>query len=794
MWGMTSFLRLLKSGFLLFFILVICPAVLWAAVAQTVTQNSLSADKTVVKPGLPQMLKIEESPGQGVTFSFTPVLRQSQIKIQEKGYAHFSLRDGGFVETVGFPRLPFISRLVAIPEGAKVSVTLGASSSRILNNISVEPAPPRYEDNDDYVALPVKEDAKAYASNELFPAAPYEFIETGRLRGVRVGVLRLYPAQYRAAKKQLVVYDNLNVQIRFQGVIATAPKSKWTAADIGIVGMFANSKTLSGLIQSYVFPSSVPALSLSDDYMNLEYLIVTHPDFEDAADTLADWKNEKGIRTVVQDLDTTGWTVEEIDTYVSNAYSLSGGTLKYLLIMGDSDYVPVSYYEVCADGSTTCTTLDIASDLFYAEFDGDIYPELAYGRIPSNTLDEAYAAVDKILSYEQDPPSNFYYYQNFTFAGYFQDNGSDGGSAVANDGIDDRSFIETMETVRDALLLEGKTVDRIYTPGSSYLTTNPDGPQYYEDGTTPLPADLLVQYDAGGTNIGFPWDGDTTQIVDDFNSNRSLLFHRDHGNYNGWSSPTLHSSDLSSLTNTSFPVLFNVSCLTGRYDHETGWWSDQTEESFAEQSLALANHGPASLVTAARATSTSLNNTMSKGLFDALWDGVVSDSDHHDASTGADVPITRLGDVLNYAKLYVDLHHSSIDQHFHHYYVAGDPTLEILRSMPLRSTTAGFKNLFDVMDAVKTGRPLDLQVIFREYELRDVVITLYIDPTHYVSAKEIFMTAATDQGMGRTYQFDTSELLKDQEWLQRFTAAPESFPVHVTVRAKGYAPLRYFPR
>lgn len=778
----TKFTRLALSCFL-----ILAPGFCHAAVAQTLTKNVLSTSAVAAKAGVAEMLKVSEDQTQGLTLSFTPVVQKSAVRINSKAYSRFHMESSGYVERYGYPRLPFVSRLVAIPDGMDVSVAVTKSAPRALTGVSVEPAPPPYEDNELYEAPPVKENAKAYASAALFPPKPYEFVETGRLRGVRVGVLRLYPLQYRAAEKKLLIHDNLEAQVKFQGTATATVKPKWTLSDSAVTGMLINKSTLGGLIQKYDF-NSIPAVSLSEDYVDLEFLIVTHPDFKDAADALAEWKNEKGIKTIVRDLNTTGSTVAEIDEYVENTYDLCGGTLQYLMILGDSEYVPTDYYQVCADGDTTCTTVDIATDLPYAEFDGDVYPELAYGRIPANSLDEANAAVNKILSYEQDPPTGAFYYDNFTFAGYFQDNGSDGGADVANDGIDDRSYIQTQETIRDALVLEGKTVERIYTAGSTYLTTNPDGPQYYEGGVTPLPSEILVQYDAGGVNVGYAWDGNSTQITDDFNSNRSLLFHRDHGNWNGWSSPSFKYGDLAGLTNTDYPVLFSINCLTGRYDHETGWWSDQSLESFAEQALVLPDHGPASLVAASRATSTSRNNTMSKGLFDALWDSVVTDSSHPDAS-GGDDPILRLGDVLNYAKLYVTLHHSSFTEHFHHYYVAGDPTLEILRDPAFRFVAFDIRSWLETREALLAGRTVQMSVVTPMRDPR-ALVKLYLGNEHYILGKEVGSTV-TKGGMKRTYSFDLAQFATQGKlWLSQVKLAPTSYPMRLSMTAPGYQPLR----
>jgi hypothetical protein len=88
-----------------------------------------------------------------------------------------------------------------------------------------------------------------------------------------------------------------------------------------------------------------------------------------------------------------------------------GGTLRYLVLVGDADpamtvdravrrrSVPVHHSRAVINvryGSTS----EIATDNWYADLDDDRTPELAVGRIPSDSAEELAALVSKILAYE----------------------------------------------------------------------------------------------------------------------------------------------------------------------------------------------------------------------------------------------------------------------------------------------------------------------------------------------------------------------------------------------------------
>jgi len=73
----------------------------------------------------------------------------------------------------------------------------------------------------------------------------------------------------------------------------------------------------------------------------------------------------------------------------------------YVLLLGDVKHVPCSYEpgEIIKGWERDPR---IASDNHLADRDGDGLPDLAVGRLPANTREEAVALLDKVLAYEQN--------------------------------------------------------------------------------------------------------------------------------------------------------------------------------------------------------------------------------------------------------------------------------------------------------------------------------------------------------------------------------------------------------
>jgi hypothetical protein len=213
----------------------------------------------------------------------------------------------------------------------------------------------------------------------------------------------------------------------------------------------------------------------------------------------------------------------------------------------------------------------------------------------------------------------------------------------------------------------GYNVGRIYVSTAGAPT-----PQLYID-DTPVPADVIA-------SISDPVDA-TSNMISATTEGQLMAAHRDHGDTGGWSHPSFNSAHLDKITGKTPTMFYSVNCLTGQFD-----LTAPIRESFAEKILRMKGAAP-SLIAATRVSHTWLNNDLMKGLFDAMWGGVLPTF----PSGIASYPIrrNRLGDILNYGKVYltVALSGSSeyIKDQFEIYHIVGDPTLEIWRTKPLRA-------------------------------------------------------------------------------------------------------------
>jgi hypothetical protein len=144
-----------------------------------------------------------------------------------------------------------------------------------------------------------------------------------------------------------------------------------------------------------------------------EYLIITHADFLEAAQRLAEHRRESGLSVEVVEVEDLydefsygQMSSDAVRDFIAHAYRTWQQPPVYVLLAGNTHYayrssrpsfVPTLYYFSRRRGQA-------GTDFLYSLVDGqDQLPDLAVGRLSWLNLDEALVSVDKIIAYDQVP-------------------------------------------------------------------------------------------------------------------------------------------------------------------------------------------------------------------------------------------------------------------------------------------------------------------------------------------------------------------------------------------------------
>jgi hypothetical protein len=157
-----------------------------------------------------------------------------------------------------------------------------------------------------------------------------------------------------------------------------------------------------------------PAMPFASE-AGYEYLIVTHPDFREAADRLAAHRTEADdLRTLVVNVgdlyDLFNHGVPHPDAIkrgLQHVYeSWPEPRLRYALLMGDASW---DWHAVEFDNRTFIPTRyrigtgpEYAGDAWFAMPEGSDMPKFCMGRLPVKTAEEAEGVVSKIIAYGEE--------------------------------------------------------------------------------------------------------------------------------------------------------------------------------------------------------------------------------------------------------------------------------------------------------------------------------------------------------------------------------------------------------
>lgn len=149
------------------------------------------------------------------------------------------------------------------------------------------------------------------------------------------------------------------------------------------------------------------------------YLIITHPDFYEAVQPLATYRQAQGESVAVitteelyDEFNAGIYHPQAIRDFLVYAYANWSPRPVYLLLVGDASLDPKNYRGNSLPDRLPAYYLDTPLygqapiDHWYATVSGaDALPDLIIGRLPVQSVSQLHTMIDKIQHYEQNPPA-----------------------------------------------------------------------------------------------------------------------------------------------------------------------------------------------------------------------------------------------------------------------------------------------------------------------------------------------------------------------------------------------------
>ena len=557
---------------------------------------SFAAEQNYTDSWGKQGLSLNRQGSEGLNLNFSiQHFSFSDIDINGERMTSIEFSESFLPNETGAPNLPGISRKIAVPNGATPVLEIVSMRTEHFSNMEIAPSP-RIPLDTERGPLSYNKDPEIYSRNSFYPAQPVELSEINKMRGVDVCMLNIQPYQYNPVTKELIVYRDIEINIRFVGGNGTFGEDRY------------RNRWWDSILEDAIFNfSSLPQIDYNQRSANntrstgYEYLIIVpnDPVFSQWADSIKKFRNEEGIYTGVVKLSDIGTSVSAamLETYINTAYTTWDIPPVAVLLLGD-------FGQASANATTITSPIwdsYCVSDNIYADTDNDDMPEIIFARITAQNASQLESMVGRFLKYERRPPTNPGFYANPITALGWQT---------------ERWFQICSETVggfwKNVL---GKTpvrINEIYdgTPGSTWSTA--------QNTTT-----VVGVFGPGGlgyipaqpSSLGGWSGGNATMINNALNAGSFMLMHRDHGMETGWGEPSYTNSSINGLTNTDLSFILSINCLTGKYNYG----SECFTEKFHRYTYNNQPAGALGLIAASETSYSFVNDTYVWGMMDNMW-------------------------------------------------------------------------------------------------------------------------------------------------------------------------------
>ena len=582
----------------------------------------ISIDKYSTPDSPPVVQLISDDANSTIIKVDIPGFYINEFSAEGKTYQSISFDTDGITREVGFPEIPNIAKILAIPNQGSVSIEiLETSPIQTIKNINVPPARESWEEGKPETAY--LENVAAYNSEDIYPRNFARVEDPAVFRDFRIARVSIFPIRYSPAKKEIQAVTSITIKINYLAGSGINPK---TTPDKPIAPSFAK------LYRNFIFNYEQV---LQRRYNGMEtghsLMLCIMPDiYVEEFQPYAEWKHKSGTEIIIKKFSEIGANQSNPDiikNYILNVYNTWENVPTHILIVGDFGSpvgnAPVKYW--------TGLGWTFVSEDYFVELEGnDYFPEMMIGRFTNyngnggggeNILK---IMVNKFLKYEK--------YPNVSATAWYKK-----GIVCSNN-----QYQSQVETKRFAaqLMMQNGGFTSVDTMMSNWQCTY-----------------------------------DESDIVTAINNGRSYLNYRGEGWSDGWHANCYYfsSSYVNGLNNSNkLTFVTSIGCGVAMFDEGNCFGETWIEMG----SLTEPPRGACAFIGPTSNTHTAYNNAIDKGIYLGMFPPIMQPGEALDSP----------GEALLGGKLYMYQRFGGSDPYVQYHYkiycVLGDPSMHIWKDIP----------------------------------------------------------------------------------------------------------------
>jgi len=518
-------------------------------------------DNSTSRAESPKVTLISDNPGSTVLQIDLSGFAMNDLITPEKTFKSIDLFTDIFTTKAGYPELPYIAKILAIPDQSGISVeVIETGQVNTFSNISLPPARQSWWEGDAESAY--IENMDSYSTDEFYPAE-YASVETPSVfRDFRISRVSVFPVRYNPVKKELQVVSSITVKVIYGKGEVVNPK---TSPKRPVAHSFG--KLYNGAIFNY---KEVLNRLYDGREDGRELMLCIMPDeFVESFQVYADWNRQTGTDihiTPFSEIGATSSNPNTVKDHISDAYFNWEIPPTYVLVVGDKDVFPIK--------TVSYPDYSFPSDNFFVEVDGaDYFPDMMIGRFTNQGDYRMQVMINKYQLYEQHP------YTDET--DWFKH-----GICCSNN--DFESQVETKRFTYGCMMEDGgfTKVDTLMSDGNGW---------------------------------GYDCSMNVNDVIDAIEDGRGYLNYRGEGWYSGWSATCYNfsQSDVASLNNgQKFTFVTSIGCGVAGFQSSGG---NCFGEEWIQMGTITSPRGGCAFIGPVSNTHTTYNNRIDKGIYVGMF-------------------------------------------------------------------------------------------------------------------------------------------------------------------------------
>ena len=327
----------------------------------------------------------QHSDERGIVMDFRiPAISVRTVQKGEEEFDLLYLESEGITGRLGYPELPTITRLFAIPNQASVRIISIQPQYVRVNGLNPYPHQTHEIDSphnpDEWIF-----DDDSYGNGGFYPERWVEIGEPVIMRDFRILPVTVFPVRVDPVTGEAMVLTGIHAEISFDR------------------GPAANIKTREARPITLSFHNMYRDLITNYDYVNPNgaevkgSLLVVYPNVSGVYPILEpyiEWKKRRGYHTHAEQV-SNGASTTTVKNIIQNAYNTYDPPLEHVVLVGDAaGGLAISCYTY-SGGST---------DHDYTMVEGsDVITDITVGRLSAGSTNELSVIINKILYYEKNP-------------------------------------------------------------------------------------------------------------------------------------------------------------------------------------------------------------------------------------------------------------------------------------------------------------------------------------------------------------------------------------------------------